>query len=381
MHILLITEFFTSLDNPVFTGGVEARTFYTANILSKNHKVTVISRRKVNEKKIEKKGNLTILRVGENVSSPHVSLSSILSRLIFILSSSFKALQLKPDLIECSNVTTFLPVYIIAKFKKIPALAWYPDTLKGNWRKHFGFLVGIIGEISESLFLSLNWHKIITISESVKNRLIKNGVKKENIEVIPCGVDLKYLQNIQAKKQNQLVTVSRLVKYKRVEWAIKAFKALNNQDPTLSLVIIGKGPEEKNIKKTINKYKLDTKITLVKNANNNDVYKIIKSSKLLLHPSLIEGFGIVLVEAAALNTPFVASDIPTSREIQTKLNSGLLFNKESLDDFIHKTNELLKSDKQRERFAQNGLMNVKDFNWENLVLKTQHIYLNSLSKL
>ena len=115
MNILLISEFFPELNSKeiTFLGGVQARTYFVAKYLTKKHNLKVISLNK---------GNI------------EATASSLPNRLQFCLKTIFTKLDTKPDVIEASNVTTYIPAYILARRLKVPVIAWIPDVLGDGWK-------------------------------------------------------------------------------------------------------------------------------------------------------------------------------------------------------------------------------------------------------
>lgn len=374
MKILFLTEFFPDFKKRIFTGGVEVRTFYTALNLSSKHKVFIICRRQKYQKGEETKGNLTVFRLDTGINDPSANFISIFQRFIFIIHAFFKSLKLDIDMVEGSNFVTFLPAFFIGLFKKIPKIAWYPDVLIGSWQKEFGFLTGLFGEIGERIFLKAPWNKIITISPAVKKKLIKFGVNKNKIEVVFCGVDKKVFKPQKKFKQKTLCVVSRLLPYKRVEDVIKAL-VLVNKSLNVNLEIVGVGPEKKRSLHLTKELKLTKKVKFYEKLNQKEVAKIISKSHLLIHPSIIEGFGIVLIEAASSGTPFIAANIPTSQMLEKNLKSGLLFEKENEKILADKILKILKDKKLYESLRKNGIENSKKFSWGKLTRKTEQFII------
>lgn len=169
MKLLFLTEFFPSNNRLIFTGGVEARTYYVATQAKKDFSVQVIS--------------------SPFKSAPATPLT-IIPRILFLLISFIKVLFADFDLIEASNVVTYLPAYLAAKLKRRPVVIWVPDVLNRSWFE-FGFFVGIFGFLIEKLYLSLSWDRIIALSQSTADKLITCGISPTKITVIHAGIDPK----------------------------------------------------------------------------------------------------------------------------------------------------------------------------------------------
>ncbi len=381
MHILLITEFFPRIDSPVFSGGVETRVFYVARSLAKNHTVTVLARRKKGEVSHEEHKLITVKRFGSPVETTDATISSLFNRLFYILWCIKESLRIPFDVVEGSNYVTFLPAFFIGLLHRRPKIAYYPDILIGRWRKLFGVVLGIIGEVGERIFISLPWDKVIATSEAEIERLLAAGMNKEKIQLIPCGVECKALDKPDDEnKKDQLIVVSRLVGYKRVDWAVKLVKELSKEFSGIHLVIVGSGPELSALKQLADDLEICDRIEFKSNVNQEDLISLISQSLLLIHPSLIEGFGIVLVEAAALGTPFVAADIPTSVELKKRLKAGVTFNHDKFEALVNEVACLLKHRKDIEKMRLEGLKNVQLYDWERISASTANLYQSTLRK-
>jgi len=373
----MLAEFFPSLDNPVFSGGVENRCFYIAKHISRVHYVTVFARKKAGEKAYEYRDKLVIFRFGKPVSATSASLVSILDRLIYVFKCLGKTRSLSIDLVEGTNFVSFVPAYLIAKFKRVPAVAFYPDVLIGRWKKLFGQVLGSIGELVEKLVIGLPWTGYIAISEAVKDRLIASGVSPQKVRVIACGIEIGP-KNTAKFGNKKLIMISRLVGYKRVDWALLLLKKLESELPDLSLCIIGSGPKAKELKEMALQLKIDAKVTFLQKLSTQELDRELSESILLLHPSLVEGFGIVLVEASAQGLPFVAADIPTSKELLALLRGGEVFKADDFSDFVNKVKNILKNAQKWSRYSAAGVQNSSQFDWKKLSEQTQEMYIKLL---
>lgn len=369
----MVSEFFPSLQNQVFSGGVEVRCFYTALYISKNHEVTVLARRKKGELAFEVLGKLRIYRFGKEIGQTSATFRSLFSRLAYIILCIYQSLSIKADIIEGSNFVSLIPAFIIGRIKKKPIIAFYPDVLIGKWKQLFGNLLGGIGELVERIIIKLPWDKYIAISNSVKGSLEKYKIESNKIDVIPCGIELPNVA-IAEPKQNRLIVISRLVAYKRVDWVIKLLKNIELEFPKLSLLIIGSGPEDEKLKKLAEDLKITNKVSFIRDVSKEKLYQELNKSLLLVHPSLIEGFGIVLVEANSYGVPFIAANIPTAKELIGEMG-GLLFRQDNFSDFVNKTKELISNKSLWQKLSKKGLLGVFDYQWVSIAEKTEKLYL------
>lgn len=145
-------------------------------------------------------------------------------------------------------------------------------------------------------------------------KLRENGKVKQ---VNGVGIDInnfiiddfnkeKYREDLGIKQEDiMLISAGDLIKRKNYEVAIKAIKQCNN--PKIKYYICGQGPEEKNLKKLINKLELENQVFLL--GYRNDIKQLMNSSDIFLFTTKQEGLPRSMMEAMAVGLPCVASKI------------------------------------------------------------------------
>jgi rhamnosyl/mannosyltransferase len=142
----------------------------------------------------------------------------------------------------------------------------------------------------------------------------------EKCVTIPYGVDLGQWETTpkavegakeiaSAYKRPIILFVGRLVYYKGVEFLIKAMTGLY-----ATLLIVGAGPEERRLKKLVDRLNLNSKITFVGFVPNEDLPSYYRACDVFCLPSVVrsESFGIVQLEAMASSRPVVSTEIGTA---------------------------------------------------------------------
>lgn len=100
--------------------------------------------------------------------------------------------------------------------------------------------------------------------------------------------------------------MGRLISHKNVDILIKSIKLIKEKNPEIKSLIIGDGPEKKNLEALAQKLNLEKNIKFLGFLeNHDDVYALMKSSKVFVLPSTREGFGIVVIEANACGIPVI----------------------------------------------------------------------------
>ncbi|MDZ5034549.1 glycosyltransferase, partial [Clostridium perfringens] len=151
-------------------------------------------------------------------------------------------------------------------------------------------------------FINLRGKNIISVSQSVKDNLIKHVVKEKNITVIYNGIDEKKYINankIDLKKELNIEGftfgfIGRLSEQKGIRYMLEAFKSIVNEKYDCNLVLIGDGELRTEIKNFIEVNKLEKNIFMT--GFRNDIINIISSLDMYILPSIFEGFPMTNME-------------------------------------------------------------------------------------
>lgn len=372
MKILLISEFFPTGKDLKFSGGVEARTLYLAKYLAKKgHIITVLTSQLENAPGKEKLLGFTVLRVGGN-RNYKATAGDLAKRANFAKEAIKIGESIDCDIIDGSNFLTHFIAKRIAGSKKVPVVAWYPDVWIGSWIKNAGF-VGIIGEFLERFNLITGFNAYIAISKSTAAKLAKKVRAK--ITIIPCGIDEKeFSGNIKKKEPTTIVCISRLVRYKKVKDLILAFALLHKNYPYLNLKIIGRGSEEKSLRRLCDALKIAPKVSFKNNLKRIDLVQSIKSASVFCLPSSAEGFGISVIEAAAAGTPYVVSDIEVFKEVTKNGQGGLLFKLGDIKDLAASLERLLIDKNLYKKKQTEGQKLAAGYHWQDIAIQTENVY-------
>ena len=346
MKILWITEFFPESSKAETTGGVETRCFFVNRYLQeRGHDIKIIAR--------PTSGSVW----------KTASFSSIPRRVWFTLGALVRGLAGTFDVVEGTNFTTYPVAWLVGTLKRKPVVFWYPDVFLGLWINAIG-LVGVIGELAEWVILRLPVSRYIAISNSTKNKLIKAGVPAEKIDVIYCGIDPKEAKNVGgSKKKFDVCVVSRLVSYKKVDDLIRVIPA------DLKVAVVGQGPQLGRLKKLSAGKRVKFFGYL---PSRKKVLKIMASSKIFCLPSAVEGFGIVVIEAAAVGVPYVARNIPAISEVTKNGLGGLLFSRNK--DIAPAIDTLLANRRLYQRKTREAKKLAAGYQWDDIARQTTDVY-------
>lgn len=169
----------------------------------------------------------------------------------------------------------------------------------------------------KSKYACENADRIIAISEQTKRDIIHFfGISPQKIQVIYQSCDDQFKRLLEAKEkaairkryslpEQYLLSVGTIEERKNLLLLIKAMEHLN---PDIKLVVIGKETAyAKLVHAEINRLSLRERIIFLRNVPFSDLPAIYQSATIFIYPSLYEGFGIPIIEAAFGKTPVIAA--------------------------------------------------------------------------
>jgi len=112
-------------------------------------------------------------------------------------------------------------------------------------------------------------------------------------------------------KKPAIVFVGRLDRYKSPERIIPVLKSVHERNPDVHLYYIGEGEQRPLLEEMTQEYGLEEYIHLLGYQTNP--FPIVRQGDAMVHLANAEGFGLGMVEAAALGVPLVATDVGIAR--------------------------------------------------------------------
>lgn len=253
------------------------------------------------------------------------------------------------------------------KSKKI---AYIHEVAQEIWDEMLPFPINILGKSYEKIFF-LFYKNIpfITVSKSTSRDLENHGISQNSITIIPNGLFLNPL-NKPAQKEERLTLlyVSRLVKMKGIEDALRIFAEVIKKMPTAQFWIVGSG-EEKYVKKLhelAEQLNVSKSVTFFGYVSEEKKVELYQKAHFLLHTSVREGFGLVVIEANSQGTPALVYDSPGLRDIVKNSRNGYIFRSSDNISVADKCVALYNS-QQYESLISSTISSCAEYNWEKII--------------
>lgn len=121
-----------------------------------------------------------------------------------------------------------------------------------------------------------------------------------------------------------VLSAGRLVPWKGFAKLVESVPALLSEFPTLKLLIIGTGPEQTRILRSIEKYNLATSVTLLDSLPHKELMEHLKASDAFVLNTGYEGLSHILLEARSLGVPIVTTNVGGNPEVVEDGKEGIL---------------------------------------------------------
>lgn len=280
------------------------------------------------------------------------------------------------DVIDCSAFPYF-PVFVCSAYgllkRKKVYVTWH-EYWGDYWYEYLGVL-GIFGKIIERLAIWAS-PNIIAVSKRTKRDLIKAGVKESKISVVENGVSIETVINApKSSETSDVMFIGRLLKHKNPELLVKAMLNVRAKIPGVKCILVGTGPEEQHLRELVFQYSLENNVIIIGNGlPTEELYGLLKASKIFVFPSEREGFGITVIEAKAAGLPVITLDAEHNAAVDLikNNNDGLLCNKDPVD-LAEKILFLLNNPKKRAAFSKASSHSSVMHTWDNCVDKLSRV--------
>lgn len=249
--------------------------------------------------------------------------------------------------------------------------------------------------------LLINWLRGLIIKKADAITVISNYlgeyVRKispySKVFLIPNGVDLKKFQTLgsqlqislghENQKENQIITVSRLVPKNGVDDIIKATGLLKNKYniPNIKLIIVGDGRQREELFRLVKELGLENNVEFLGSISNEKINGYLASSSVFVRPSLSEGLGTAFIEAMAAGVPIIGTPVGGIPDFLKDQATGLFCKPNDPQDLADKINRILTNKDLSDELIRDAHILVEDtYDWDKIAIKFRDLYLKTINR-
>ncbi len=260
----------------------------------------------------------------------------------------------------------FTPLYV-----RKPKLAVIQEVAREVWLKNefpfpFNLIVGVIGYLGEPfLFKFYKGVVFMTGSNSAKHSLMKVGISEKNIRIVNHGVIIDAPKLLPKKEKTKTVMfLGAVSKDKGIDDVLETFGVLNKMGEYQFWIVGRSSPVYKKlINKVAAKFGYLPKLTYFGFVSQKKKFELLALAHVLINPSLLEGWGLVNIEANAVATPVVAYNSAGLIDSVSNGVSGIVCTENTPEEMARNVFEILANEKLYKKLQNGALDWSRKFDW------------------
>lgn len=275
--------------------------------------------------------------------------------------------------------------WLIKKFTRTPVVS-VAHGLDLTWKN----------PIYQKLWLGVfipSLDKLVAVGNETIKVGMERGISQEKFVFIPNGVDTEKFLELHTREELEkvvgeklddkkiLLTTGRLAVHKGVDWFVDQVMPKMGED--VLYLIAGDGEKRKDIEEAIRKNGLENRVKMLGRVSDENLRVLYNTSDAYIKPNIkvegtMEGFGLVVVEAASCKLPVVASRLEGLKDAIKNGESGVLVEPYDADGFSREINKFLEDENYRIAFGEKAREYVvENFAWKKIAGR----YLKEISRV
>ena len=262
--------------------------------------------------------------------------------------------KIKPNILHSHYVGTYGYLGAISGFHPLIISAWGSDVLIAPKRsKIHRFLTEYSLRKAD---------RIICVSPTLREEIIKLGASPNKIEITPIGVDTQkfsprlrdeaLLRTLEIDESPVVISTRSLKPFYDVRTLVQAIPLVLARIPQARFVIAGTGEQQGDLKELARDLGASDSTKFVGWVPPAELPAYLSSADIYVSSSLSDGTSISLLEAMACGLAPIVTDIPANRPWINEGENGLLFTVRDYKTLASKIINLLHNQEMREDFGR-----------------------------
>lgn len=276
--------------------------------------------------------------------------------------------------------------FFCTTYVRQPLIAvWYQrhsKVFQGQYPRPLAILMILLEFFMGALYKN---RTIIALSKTARVQLLPLGLNPEKVHVVYAGVD-KQFDNVELhpNRQHEIVCLGKMRRYKRIDHAILALERLVSRvEKPCQLIIAGKvseidGGYIDQLRRLAQEKGIANQVRFGINVSEKEKLELLRKAKVLVQPSPVEGFSIVVAEANRCGTPVVVSDGVPSDVVVNGFN-GYVYPFGNIDAFASKMARLISDPVEWKRLSLNAYEWSKQFTWKDSAASLEKILKHNIN--
>lgn len=338
--------------------------------------IGIFSLNKANSSWYEGLKGVTILKDGNS----NVGSFSLFQKLRYLnqvteLKRAIKSFQ--PDVIHAHYATSYGLLGVRSGFRPLVISAWGTDVFTFP-KKSF-----IHSKLLSYIFS--NATKICSTSECMKMEIA--AYTKQDVEVIPFGVDVQRFSPVEIKEENRPIVIGNIKALEPIygnKILLDAFILITKKYPSLplQLLFVGDGSQRHELENLAIENGISQQVQFEGRVPHSTIEKFHQQIDIFVSLTLVdESFGVSLVESMACAKAIIASYTPGFKEVLGSEENGIIVKRNSVEEVVNALSFYLDHPAERVKKGNSARQRVKEnYIWNDNVQQMMIVYQNLIKK-
>ena len=213
--------------------------------------------------------------------------------------------------------------------------------------------------------------KAIAVSGYMKRLLAFGSLKKKTSVIFHCALPVTSDRMHDAKSGADILAVSDIYIQKNYHTLLRGHALLIKKFPELRLVIAGRNIDDdyaQRLREITRQLGLENNVIFLGHVETDELMELYRTCRVFVFPSLVESFGMPLLEAMAVGAPVACSNSAAMPEILD--DTGVYFDPKDEKDMASKIELLLRDEKVCDELGQKAANRARLFSWGDAAKQT-----------
>jgi glycosyltransferase involved in cell wall biosynthesis len=259
------------------------------------------------------------------------------------------ALRTRADIVHAHGYKADIYVYFALRRSQVPFVStchtWYDNDL-----------LAVLYGAADRIVLR-NYARVVAVSNEVKQRLLKAGVRAEQIDLVRNGIDLRPFDSAAPSLRKDLPSgythivglIGRLAWEKGVDVFLRAAARVLVEFPSARFVVVGEGPDMDKLEQLVDELNIRGSVSML--GRRDDMPSVYASLDVMVSSSRQEGLPMAVLEGMASSLPVVASAVGEVPALVLAGQTGILVPPDDVDSLAAGIIGLLRDPAMRKRLG------------------------------
>jgi glycosyltransferase involved in cell wall biosynthesis len=267
------------------------------------------------------------------------------------------AVRTGADVVHAHGYKADIYVYLALRRSRIPLVStchtWYDNNL----------LTSLYGEADR--FVLRKYARVVAVSDEVKQRLLKSGVRGDQIHLVRNGIELgpfniavPSLREDLSRDRVLIGLIGRLAWEKGIDIFLRAAARVLGEFPSAQFVVVGEGPDKDKLEQLVDELNIRANVSMLGHRDN--MPSVYASLDVMVSSSRQEGLPMAILEGMASSLPLVATAVGEVPTVVLDGRTGVLVPGDDLDSLTAGILELLRDPALRTRLGSAARRRVEE---------------------